>query len=167
MGFCDTQKRYCTCSIKCSLREIKSDAVEEPRECDAVVRGHLVEQRPLLLIVSRTRKCHSKYTAVIITMRRRTWLSRSSPSIQRSVTKSGFAPKSKARPVWYGRPARPRRLIGRGWPHLGAAPGNLWRWQKPARRHSGRNNTLTREPLSTWMGLWSRPLWSRPLGLRL
>ena len=26
-----------------------------------------------------------------------------------------------------GRPARPKRLIGRGWPDLGAAPGNLWR----------------------------------------
>ena len=25
-------------------------------------------------------------------------------------------------------PARPKRLIGRGWPHLGAAPGILWRW---------------------------------------
>ena len=26
-----------------------------------------------------------------------------------------------------GRPARPKRLIGRGWPDLGAAPGILWR----------------------------------------
>ena len=28
----------------------------------------------------------------------------------------------------YGWPARPKRLIGRGWPHLGAVPGILWRW---------------------------------------
>ena len=28
----------------------------------------------------------------------------------------------------YGRPARPTRLTGRGWPELGAVPGILWRW---------------------------------------
>ena len=30
----------------------------------------------------------------------------------------------------HGRTAlkRPKRLIGRGWPHLGAVPGTLWRW---------------------------------------
>ena len=27
-----------------------------------------------------------------------------------------------------GRPARAKRLTARGWPHLGAAPGILWRW---------------------------------------
>ena len=31
----------------------------------------------------------------------------------------------------YGRPARPKRLICRGWPHLGAAPGTLWCWLSP------------------------------------
>ena len=30
-------------------------------------------------------------------------------------------PRSKARPGLYGRPARPKRLVGRGWPKLTAA----------------------------------------------
>eukprot|EP00964_Phaeocystis_antarctica_P077892 scaffold48399_cov35-Phaeocystis_antarctica.AAC.1 len=31
----------------------------------------------------------------------------------------------------YGRPARPKRLIGRGWPKLGAACGTIWHWKGP------------------------------------
>ena len=33
---------------------------------------------------------------------------------------------------------RPKRRVGRGWPHLGAAPGILWLVEEPAQRPSGR-----------------------------
>ena len=33
-----------------------------------------------------------------------------------------------------GRPARPKRRIGRGWPRLGAAPGVVWRRETPPER---------------------------------
>ena len=35
-------------------------------------------------------------------------------------------------------PARPRRLIGRGWPRLGVAPGTLWGWRSLLGCHSSR-----------------------------
>ena len=50
---------------------------------------------------------------------------------------------SRARPRWHGWPARPKQLIGRGWPQLGAACSSLGHPLapvKPARRHSDRTS---------------------------
>eukprot|EP00964_Phaeocystis_antarctica_P123065 scaffold86722_cov46-Phaeocystis_antarctica.AAC.2 len=48
----------------------------------------------------------------------------------------------KTRPR-YGRPARPKRLTGRGWPRLGAVPGTLWRWRPGDRQEVTLTLTLT------------------------
>ena len=55
-------------------------------------------------------------------------------SALREAGRAGAEPCRYPRPVYYGRPERPKRRTGRCWPKPQAAWGMTWRWQEPPER---------------------------------